>query len=229
MKVAHIFTIFSVAFCTLSPAIVKAEEDYHLGFRIAPRISTLGGGLEVAKGLTPWLGLRGGLNYFTYSYDSEESGNQYELELELKSFGLFVDLHPFKQAFRITGGFLINGNEVTGTGKASSLETFDLNGQSYQLTSANAELTYDTFAPYAGIGWDTTFGDHDNWGFTFDIGVVFSGSPELAVNAIESTRVGYASPGTFEENLESERKKLEEDLNDYELWPVISTGIVYQF
>ena len=30
-------------------------------------------------------------------------------------------------------------------------------------------------------------------------------------------------------NLESERKNLEEDLNDYELWPVISTGIVYQF
>ena len=26
-----------------------------------------------------------------------------------------------------------------------------------------------------------------------------------------------------------ERKKLEEDLNDYELWPVISAGIVYQF
>ena len=229
MKTYYTLVILFAAIFTFSPAIVQAEEDYHLGFRIAPRISTLGGGLEVAKGLTPWLGLRGGVNYFTYSYDSEESGNQYELELELKSFGLFVDLHPFKQAFRITGGFLINGNQVTGTGKASSLETFDLNGQSYELTSANAELTYDTFAPYAGIGWDTTFGDHDNWGFTFDIGVVFSGSPELAVNAIESTRVGYASPGTFEENLESERKKLEEDLNDYELWPVISTGIVYQF
>ena len=27
-------------------------------FRIAPRVSTLGGGLEVAKGLTPWFGLR---------------------------------------------------------------------------------------------------------------------------------------------------------------------------
>jgi hypothetical protein len=142
---------------------------------------------------------------------------------------LFVDLHPFKQAFRITGGFLINGNEVNGVGKASSLETFDLNGQSYELTSAHAALSYNTFAPYAGFGWDTTFGDHDNWGFTFDIGVVFSGSPKLSVNASESTRPGYATPGSFDSNLESERKKLEEDLNDFELWPVISAGIVYQF
>ena len=29
----------------IQPSIVKAEE-YHLGFRIAPRISTLGGGLK---------------------------------------------------------------------------------------------------------------------------------------------------------------------------------------
>jgi hypothetical protein len=84
MKTCYTLAILLVATFTLSPTLVQAREDYHLGFRIAPRISTLGGGLEVAKGLTPWLGLRGGVNYFTYSYDSEESGNQYELELELK-------------------------------------------------------------------------------------------------------------------------------------------------
>ena len=34
------------------PTIQADDEDYHLGFRIAPRVSTLGGGLEVAQGLT---------------------------------------------------------------------------------------------------------------------------------------------------------------------------------
>ena len=229
MKTYCTLFLLLAAIFTFSPAMLQAEEDYHLGFRIAPRISTLGGGLEVAKGITPWLGLRGGVNYFTYSYDSEESGNQYELELELKSFGLFVDLHPFKQAFRITGGFLINGNEITGNAKLASGETFELDGMDYSLAgdAASMALTYDTFAPYAGIGWDTTFGDHDNWGFTFDIGVVFSGSPDLAINAnVDSTD---PNSGTFEEAKKKEVDELKEDLNDYELWPVISAGIVYQF
>jgi hypothetical protein len=229
MKTCYTLVLLFAAFLTLPPAMVQAEEDYHLGFRIAPRISTLGGGLEVAKGITPWLGLRGGVNYFTYSYDSEESGNQYELELELKSAGFFVDLHPFKQAFRITGGFLINGNEITGNAKLASGETFELDGKDYSLAgdAASMALTYDTFAPYAGIGWDTTFGDHDNWGFTFDIGVVFSGSPDLAINAnVDSTD---PNSGTFEEAKKKEVDELKEDLNDYELWPVISAGIVYQF
>jgi len=214
---------------TLTP-LLSAKEDYHLGFRIAPRISTLGGGLEVAKGLTPWLGLRGGVNYFTYTYDSQESGNDYELELELKSFGLFVDLHPFKQAFRITGGFLINGNEINGNAKLAAGEKFDLDGTEYSLAGnrASMALTYDTFAPYAGLGWDTTFGDDDRWGFTFDLGVVFSGSPDLAINASVDSN-NQAIINEFESKKKKEVDEVKEDLNDFELWPVISAGIVYQF
>ena len=229
MKSIALFTLALLIGGTLTP-LLSAKEDYHLGFRIAPRISTLGGGLEVAKGLTPWLGLRGGVNYFTYTYDSQESGNDYELELELKSFGLFVDLHPFKQAFRITGVFLINGNEINGNAKLAAGEKFDLDGTEYSLAGnrASMALTYDSFAPYAGFGWDTTFGDDDRWGFTFDIGVVFSGSPDLAINASVDSN-NQAIINEFESKKKKEVDEVKEDLNDFELWPVISAGIVYQF
>ena len=231
MKSIALFTLALFISGTLTP-LLSAKEDYHLGFRIAPRISTLGGGLEVAKGLTPWLGLRGGVNYFTYTYDSQESGNDYELELELKSFGLFVDLHPFKQAFRITGGFLINGNEVNGNAKLAAGEKFDLDDAEYSLAGnrASMALTYDSFAPYAGFGWDTTFGDDDRWGFTFDIGVVFSGSPDLAINAaVDTASHTPAEIAQFENQKKKEVDEVKEDLNDFEFWPVISAGLVYQF
>ena len=213
----------------IQPTIVNAEE-YHLGFRIAPRISTLGGGLEVAQGLTPWLGLRAGANYFTYGYEATESGNDYDFDLELKSFGLFADIHPFKQAFRISIGFLINGNGVNGTASLATGEKFELDGTEYQLigNSAGIDLSYNTFAPYAGIGWDTTFGDDDNWGFVFDLGVVYSGSPELAISAaVNSTNQTIIDQ--FEEDKNKEITQLQDDLNQFEFWPVLSAGIVYQF
>ena len=213
----------------IQPTIVNAEE-YHLGFRIAPRISTLGGGLEVAQGLTPWLGLRAGANYFTYGYEATESGNDYDFDLELKSFGLFADIHPFKQAFRISIGFLINGNGVNGTASLATGEKFELDGTEYQLigNSAGIDLSYNTFAPYAGIGWDTTFGDDDNWGVVFDLGVVYSGSPELAISAaVNSTNQTIIDQ--FEEDKNKEITQLQDDLNQFEFWPVLSAGIVYQF
>jgi len=206
------------------------KTDYHLGFRIAPRVSTLGGGLEFAKGLTPWLGLRGGVNYFTWNYETTDDGNDYDVNLELKSVGLFADLHPFKQAFRISLGVLLNGNGLDGTAQLGPGETFELDGNEYSLlnNSASMELSYNTFAPYAGIGWDTTFGDDDRWGFAFDIGVVYSGAPDLALDA----KVNSTNPlviDQFEKDKKSEVSDTQSDLDEFKFWPVVSAGLVYQF
>ena len=228
MKYSILFVILSII-PALLPALNARNSDYHLGFRIAPRVSTLGGGLEVAKGLSPWFGLRGGINYFTWQYEEIESGNKYNLDLELKSFGLFADFHPFKQAFRVSLGFLINGNGIDGIAKLGSGEKFDLNGVEYNLkdNTASMALSYNTFAPYAGIGWDTTFGDYDRWGFVFDLGIVFSGSPDLVINATVDPSDPNAA--TFNSQKKKEVNELQDDLNQFEFWPVLSAGIVYQF
>ncbi len=97
----------------------KPSGHYHLGFRVAPRISTLGAGLEVAKGLTPNFGLRAGFNYFSYAYDATESDVSYDFDLELKSLAIFTDWHPFKGAYRLSGGLIINGNGLNGNAKST--------------------------------------------------------------------------------------------------------------
>ena len=89
-------------------------------------------------------------------------------------------------------------------------------------------MSYNTFAPYAGIGFDTTFGDDDRWGFVFDLGIVFSGSPDLVIDAT----VNSSNPtviADFEKDKSIEIAELQDDLNDFEFWPVLSAGIVYQF
>jgi len=60
------------------------------------------------------------------------------------------------------------------------------------------------------------------------LGVVFSGSPDLAINAsVDSSN--QAIIDEFESKKKKEVDEVKEDLNDFEFWPVISAGIVYQF
>ena len=225
IKTAHLLTfLFFLNSFAYAQGTTQEKPDYHLGFRIAPRISTLGGGLEFAKGLTPSFGLRGGFNYFTYGYDATESDVEYNLDLELKSLGLFADWHPFKGSFRLSGGFLINGNGIEGKAKPTTAN-FDIGDGSYALNSASLEISYDTFAPYFGLGWDTTFGDKDNWGFCFDLGLVYSGSPEASL--IVDPTAGMTAALTAD--VKKEEADLQESLDDFEWWPVLSAGLVYQF
>ena len=209
----------------------SAEMDYHLGFRIAPRVSTLGGGIEVAKGLSPRFGLRGGFNYFTYQYDATEEDVAYDLELELKSFGVFADFHPFKGSFRISGGLLLNGNGLSGKAKPSG--SFDIGEKTYtsaEITSINLDVSYNSLAPYLGVGWDTTFGDHEHWGFAFDVGLIYSGAAKVALGV--NHNLTNTTPNTatdLETRRQKEERDLQEELNNLEWWPVLSAGFVYQF
>lgn len=201
----------------------KPSGDYHLGFRIAPRISTLGAGLEIAKGFTPNFGVRAGFNYFSYAYDATESDVSYDLELELKSFAMFADWHPFKGAFRLSGGLIINGNGLTGNSKPTA--PVEIGGTDYNLDSINLDISYNTIAPYFGLGWDTTFGDRDNWGFAFDLGLIYSGSAEAALSVSGPDQVAAIGAG----DVKKEQNELQNDLDSLKWWPVVSAGLVYQF
>ena len=144
--------------------------------------------------------------------------------MELKSFGLFADWHPFKGAFRISGGFLINGNGLEG--KARPTTDVEIGNTDYDLDSIALDISYNTFAPYLGLGWDTTFGDDDNWGFVFDLGLIYSGSPDakLSISGPDDSAAALASG-----DVQREQQELQDDLDALKWWPVVSAGLVYQF
>jgi hypothetical protein len=183
----------------------------------------LGAGLEVAKGFTPNFGVRAGFNYFTYGYDATESDVSYDLELELKNFAILADWHPFEGAFRLSGGILINGNGLTGQAKPTA--PVAIGNADYDLTSVNLDISYNSVAPYFGLGWDTTFGDADNWGFAFDLGLIYSGSPDAGLNVSGPDQ----NDPLLADDLNRERQELQNDLDTLKWWPVVSAGLVYQF
>ncbi|MFQ5761235.1 MAG: hypothetical protein ACE5HM_09715, partial [Acidiferrobacterales bacterium] len=99
------------------------------------------------------------------------------------------------------------------------------------LLTARGRLRFNDFAPYLGIGWGNTTRADRRLYYTFDLGVAFHGSPEVELNVRGPLAEVVREHGASELNafLASEEKRLEDDLKDADVFPVVSFGLLYRF
>ncbi len=197
------------------------------GLGVGAKISTLGGGVEIAGTITDSLNLRLGLQGFSYDFDDTYSDIDYNADVDFFSGLLLADWFPFNNNFRLSAGVAVNNNELTVTGEPRN-GTYNIGGVTYPSALVGAltgTIDFNTVAPYAGIGYGGAFSDTGNWSFSFDLGVLFQGSPNVSYSAAGP----LAGNAIFQANLEQERKELEDDLDEYEYYPVLSLGVTYKF
>ncbi len=193
---------------------------------ISIKAGTLGAGVEAIKPISDKVEARIGINYFSYDYDTTESGIKYDLDLDLMSAGALIDYRPFNNKFFISAGVLWNDNEADLTAKYTGTITIgDNTYTSTQAGTVKGSLSFDDVAPYLGIGWRTPAKSDSSWSFTFELGVLYQGSPSISLTADGS----LASNSSFVADLEKERCELEDDLDDYKYYPVISFGLTKKF
>lgn len=209
------------------PAMAQREISVPKGG--AFKIGTLGAGLEFGRQMNNKTTLKLNVNAFNYDYDDTEGGIDYDFELKLMTAGLLVDYHPSTENnFRITGGFFYNGNEVDATGRLSNTANTTIGVGSYtsaQIGTLKGMIDFDEFAPYIGIGWGRLVDAKRNGRFTFDLGVVFQGSPDVTLNANGT----LAANAAFMADLKAEELDLEKELDDFEYYPVVSIGYIFNF
>lgn len=196
-------------------------------FALGVKASTLGAGAEGTVGLLPSINLRGGANAFSVDFDINTSDIDYDADADLLNFPIMLDWYPFKKSgFRISAGALINKNEADL--EASSQSSYTINDTTYtaaQLGTLNGKVDFDEVAPYVGIGWGNALGKGKGWSFSCDFGVVFQGEANIDISATGP----IASDPAFQANLAREKKELEDELEDYQYYPVIALGITYKF
>jgi len=195
------------------------------------KVGTLGAGADLSLQVVPSLNARLGIQGFTYDTDGTESGVDYDIDLKLFSGLLTADWFPFQNGFRLSAGLLANGNEIDMNGRPTPGSTYDINGTSYpanQIGSLHGNADFKSVAPYLGIGWGNPFSSGGNWSFNCDLGVVFQGSPSVSLTA-EGADPIVANDPVFQANLEAERRDLENELDDYKYYPVVSLGVTYRF
>jgi hypothetical protein len=204
------------------------------GWAVTPEIGTTGIGASVTKSVSDNVNARVGLNAFTYGADFEEEDVEYEADLNLFNVSTVVDYHPWKKSgFRLTGGLVFNNNNVSGNGKPNSNQEFEYNGNTYtsdQIRSVDAKISLpNKVAPYLGIGWGNAVKPGNRFAFSLNLGVMFTGSPEVDLSADIDPSVPNDIRQDIERDIEAERKEIEDDINGFGVYPVLSIGASYHF
>lgn len=225
MNKRYIMSSVVVLAVTLAGAARAAD-----GWGVSARASTLGLGAEVARTINQQFTARVGFNTFSYDDDRTENGIDYDTELDLQNINAFVDYHVMGNPFRITAGYLFSNNELDmnakGTGATVNIGNSNIALAATDQLNGDAELDS---GGYLGIGWGRP-GNESGWSFLVDVGVVFQGSPSVSLTASQSLQDKIMAAG-FDPTTELSREEaeLEDDLDEFEVYPVIGLGVTYTF
>lgn len=220
-----------------TPEPAKAAEENNMGANsrsdlgLTGKIGTLGYGAELNLGLTDSVGVRLGLNAFSYRYNANSSAVNYDFKLQLQTVSALADWYPFEGSFRTSAGVLYNNNKVSLNALPTG-GTYTINGTTYAASdvgSMQGTMTFNKVAPYLGIGWGNPVARNKGWGMTSDIGVLFQGQPKTSLVATCGASLSPSQCTDLQNNAAAENAKVESDLKNFKWWPVVSFGISYQW
>ncbi len=199
-----------------------------LGLGVNTQIGTLGIGVNLAKSITPEVNGRLGFNFGKLDVSRNDSGISYDSQLNLSSVQLFGDYYPFPSSgFRVTGGLVAQNNTFAVTSKPSN-GSYTIDNTQYAAStvgSLTGEYKYaNSIAPYVGIGIGKS--TNDGFGFNADLGVMFTGAPQVSLNA---SNPNFNNNPFTRTQLDNQVRKTESDLKGFNVYPVISVGLSYGF
>lgn len=204
--------------CGLLALGAPSSRAWGQGVGIAPHVGTLGVGADLAVAPVDRVSFRAGGNFFPFDIDITASDIDFTIDLPSPQFTALLDLF-LAGSFRLSGGLLFSGDDVSLD--ANFTGTIDIGNTTYtaaDVGTLTGVIVNDDVAPYAGIGVGKVAGG--GVGFLLDLGVVFQGDPrvELAANG------PIASDPSFRADLETERRDIEDDVELFRYYPVITLG-----
>ncbi len=212
---------------------------------VSPKLSTLGAGVEYKYPVTDEIAVSAGLYGLNYSRNETRSDVKYDAKLKLRHVSVLGNYYPWDNGFHFASGLVFNGTKVTAHAEPKSDKTYHFGGNDYSVNdvgSADAEVSFRKVAPYLGIGWDNGNKTGEGLSIAASLGVMFTGSPEVDFDYTEGTGMTALKNGNAVEqkaykelktrldtDIEKERKELEDDVDSFKAYPVVSIGFAYSF
>ena len=201
-------------------------------------LGSTGVGIEFSKKIFKNINIRTGYNRLAFSTPIEPQGIEVDVDLDLESFKLVLDWHPFSGIFHLSGGMYYNNNQINFKAKQDQDRFIDeiklTPAQRATLSNLLSQiLTGDILgslefsnkiAPYYGIGWRKNPGSKPGWAFALELGAFFQGDPEFTLVQSGGTLVIPA------DILRQGEQEVENDIADnFNAYPVLTLGVGYFF
>lgn len=155
-------------------------------------------------------------------------GVDYDASLDFSNPFAFARWHPFKGSFNFATGVVFTDNQVSLLGSPQNGTTIDIGGISYpadQVGTLQGNVMWESSAaPYFGIGWAKNL-KSEGFGMYIDLGVMDTGSAQAALTASGL----IASDPTFQQQLRQEEQEVNDELDAFDLFPVLKIGFMYRF
>ncbi len=198
---------------------------------LGAKASTLGVGPDLTIGILDSLNLSIAGHWGSLDFDGEGEDIDYEGDFDLVSGLIAAKWYPFggDRDFHIAVGAVANGNNFEGSADLKITGEYTIGYNTYTYTDVGrleAEIDYDGFAPYFGIGFGNPVRKGSNLSYFFDIGVVYQGPATVDLKTTGGT---LSTDSIFLNDLKEEEDELEEDLEDFKYYPVIAFGLTYAF
>jgi hypothetical protein len=223
MKLAH-----ALAACLLVLAgTAEAQTRARSPITAALNLGTPGAGVEAQLSLGPVFVLRGGIDTLGYDVDQSFDDIDYSGRFDFDTVSAFVDVHPFANAFLISGGVYV-GDRTIGL-NARPTVPLDIGGQTFtpgQIGTLSGAIKLSDVAPFLGVGFDDAFIRESRWGFRAIAGVAWSEAPEVGLT---STGGSLSNDPNFRARLEQEARDISKEAEDKGIFPVVQLGATVRF
>lgn len=222
LKLISVFTTALAIIC-LAPNAAMAQP--------VPGISASAGsdgiGADAFLKFNPLLVARGGFRYADFSISREFDGIDYDADIGFTSGVAALDVHPFANGFRLSGGLYLGGRNIDLDARPAN--PVEIGGQVFtpeQVGVLTGISEWNSAAPFAGVGFNNGANALKRFGFQAMLGVMYIGEPDVTLNASDGL---LSDDPLFLQRLAEEEADLADDFDDIQFYPVLNLGFSVRF
>lgn len=219
LQTSILLGLSALTMATFAPSTASAVEVAWVG----ARAGTGGVGAEVGVRIVPTIVVRGIVQGYDQDYNQTISGIAYRGKGTLSSFGAQVDFRPPVLPFYATAGIFSNNNGFDFT--ATPTGNVNIGGVVYagnQVGNLTSKAKFDDVAYFGGLGLKLGLGPIEA---ALEGGIYYQGDPVVAFSATGP----LATNPAFQADLNREKAKIVDKLDEAKYWPMITLQARWKF